>query len=152
MSNYYIHHIKSPGHFTISNNIFYEESTKSSDLAKYFFPNNKTELVVKGLGNGVADEIVTGADIAAEWLNIASAEDPDTPYPDDNDNYTFSSKIKISPTFKQFGTTFLFHKKITKYFFLSAYFPFVQVETNMRLTEYDKQNERIPAMAVLDIK
>ncbi|MBD3232004.1 hypothetical protein GF322_05105 [Candidatus Dependentiae bacterium] len=146
MTNYYIHHIDSFGHFTISNNIFYEESTDSSDLARYFFPNNKTELVVKGLGNGVdADGNVTGADIAAEWLNIASNREPDDPYPNDNNNYTFSSKIKVSPKFKQFGTTFFLHKKISKYFFLSAYFPFVQVETNMRLQEYDKENERIPA-------
>lgn len=141
MRDYFINHKETDCGFNISGKVFYEESTDSNDLAKYFLFNNKTTLNVKGLG--VADQ--TNKDVAAEWLSIASNADTDNPYPADNDDYTFSSKIKISPKYKQFGLYLGLEKELPKSFYLSAFLPFVQVETTLKLREYCKENERIPA-------
>ncbi len=146
MRDYFINRKETPGGLTISGKVFYEESTNSSDIAKYFFLNNKTELLVKGLG--APDQ--NNKDIAAEWLNIASDTDTDNPYPEPNDQYTFNSKISISPKYKQFGTYIGLEKELKKGFYISMFLPFVQVETNLQVKEYDKNNEKIPENVELE--
>ena len=141
---------KSENKFSIISNFFYEESTNSSDLARYFFPNNKTELVIKGQGavyNRVDDnnnKISETPDIFAEWLQIASDSYTEEPYPAPENDYKFSSKIKLNPEFKRFGWTLKLHKQLSDQIWIEGNFPFIQVETNAKLEEYDKQNERTP--------
>ncbi|MCK4650613.1 hypothetical protein KAT08_00400 [Candidatus Babeliales bacterium] len=120
--------------FFISSSVFYEESSSSSDLAKYFFPNGKTELTVKGYQ--AADD--TGApDIFAEWLGIPSSGDLNVP-----GDHNFTSKIKISPYLKRVGTTLYIHKVLHKNFWTSVFAPFVEVSTNIHFKEFDIGGQR----------
>lgn len=137
--------------FTINANVFYEESTNSGDLARYFSIDNKRELLVRGLD--APDQ--AQKDISAEWLDIASNSDPLDPYPGRDPGalppvlYNFGSTIKLEPEYKQFGATILLYKNFLKHFYISVYFPFTQVETNLKLQEYNQQNERIPVAGVV---
>ena len=122
--------------FNLTNILFYEESTNGKDLAKYFFPNDKTELVIKGYA------VPGSKDIAAEWLRIASSAGNRN----DENNYLFQSKISVSPRQTRFGNIIKLHKRldcINKKLWFQVFFPIIQVETNAHLNEYDKQNERI---------
>ena len=126
--------------FFISTSVFYMQSDNSTALAKYFFPNGKTELTVKGYG-AVFDEndnqISSSPDIFAEWLGIPSSEEMDAPT-----KHTFSSKIKISPKMEKIGTTIHIHKVIAKSFWISLFFPFEEVKTSTNLQEYDITKNR----------
>ena len=113
--------------FAIDVTVFYQESTNSSGLARYFFPDNKTELQIKGT------QAVGTKDVSGSWLQI-SGEGNDGMYLND-----FESKIKISPKQESFGAILNLHKKFNSGWF-SASFPFVQVKTDLRLNEYDEHN------------
>jgi hypothetical protein len=114
---------------------FYKESTSSTDLASYFFPEGKTELSVFG------PDIEGTPDISSTWLTIT----------DENENFlkTFSSKIKIRPKQKSFGLNLQLFKtfnKISKQFSISATLPFIQVQTDLNFEEYEKSTnlEKLP--------
>lgn len=123
------------GNFKILGTTFYKESTNSSDLAKYFFPGNKTELTIQGPG------VAGTPDISSSWLAIT----------DDQENFieNFSSKIKINPKQQSFGLNLQLFKNlnfINKRIIISASFPFMQVQTDLNFNEYDKsvQLEKLP--------
>lgn len=126
---------KFTGNFKILGTTFYKESTNSSDLSKYFFPGNKTELTVQGPG-------ITGTpDISSTWLSIT----------DDQENFidNFSSKIKIKPKQQSFGLNLQLFKNlnfINKRIMVSASLPFIQIQTDLNFNEYDKstQLEKLP--------
>ena len=113
--------------FFMSGSIFYEESCSAGGLSKYFMPNGKTELIVRG---HKAAEDSGAPDIYAEWLGIPSSVDMD-----EGDDHTFSSRFTISPEIKRWGTNFFVYKKIHKHFWLSVLVPFANVATNARLKE-----------------
>ncbi|MFH1644420.1 MAG: hypothetical protein ABIA74_04570 [bacterium] len=119
--------------FILSGNVFYEESTNSSDITKYFFPTDKTELVVAGNTSGIARDDI---DIAAEWLNIKNWDQDDL-------KTDYNSKISIDPKFKMFGVNLQIHKGLkffSKNFWLTIILPFLQKETDLNLQEYDIKN------------
>jgi len=126
--------IKNPRDFYIASSLFYKESTNSSKLAKFFFPNNKTELLVKGRN-------VTGdRDIASEWLSIKKFSDIE---PEKN----FSSKISIHPEERSFGVNLQLLKNlncISNKLQFALTLPFMQIETDTNLNEYDIQNAPNP--------
>jgi len=130
------HHNKPAERFSLFATGFYQESVNSKDLARYFFPNNKTELVIKG-----ANAAGPAPDISGTWLQIAGL-DANTAI----ELYlnAFASKISIRPEYKRFGTVLHFHKQVVgscSRLWLALQVPVVQVETNAHLSEYDKQNE-----------
>ena len=114
---------------------FYKESTNSSNLASYFFPENKTELTVQG------PDVPGIPDISSTWLTITN-EDEDLVR-------DFSSKIKIDPKQKSFGFNLQLFKNFNsrkKRVMISASFPFMQVETDLNFSEYDRSTtlEKLP--------
>ncbi len=121
--------IKNP--LALSATVFYEQSTNAKGLARYFFPNNKTELTIR------TDVTAGPTDIWAGDLNIIGKDDPVT-----HDQLPFSSKIKIRPERKHFGFVLQGLKKfeLFKRFFLQVDVPFVQVEHNVNFTEFDVVN------------
>jgi len=142
MSSFFINKMKTNKHifnnFFIGCSVFYEESTSSNDLARYFFPNNKTELVIKGHNaTGTVGGVPGDRDVFAEWLGIPSTNDLT-----DSDEHRFSSKIKISPSLERVGTTIYLYKTIFKNFYFSLFFPFEEVKTNAHLQEFDVTGER----------
>ena len=109
--------------------VFYQSSTSSNKLCKYFFPENKTELIISG------KDIATKKDIAAEWFFIADNSGTRS------DN--FESKISIRPEYKSFGLNINLNQKlnfISNKLLLSVNLPFVQVKTDIQLKEYDVKN------------
>ncbi|MFH1461939.1 MAG: hypothetical protein ABIF12_03265 [bacterium] len=126
---------KKMGGLKILGTMFYKESTNSSDLASYFFPEGKTELSVQG------PNVAGIPDISSTWLAIANA--------DQELIRDFSSKISIRPKQKAFGFNLQLFKSlnfINKRILLGASLPFIQVETNLNFNEYDKsiQTEKLP--------
>jgi hypothetical protein len=131
--NFNMHNEKAP-HFNLSGVGFYQESRQEGKLARYFFPNNKTELVIKGATAGGA-----APDISATWLQIAGL-DPNTP---DLELYlnAFQSTISIKPELKRFGGALQFFKYLgCDKFWFSAFLTVVQVETNAHLRESNITN------------
>lgn len=120
--------------FNLTNIFFYDESTNRESLGRYFSINNHHDLKVKGYAT-------TGEkDIAAEWLRIISDGDRNNA-----EDFLFSSKISLSPKQTRFGDIIKLHKRldfISKYLWVQAYFPIVQVETDANLREWDKEHER----------
>lgn len=117
--------------FLLTANLFYEQSTDKSGLAKYFSIDNKHELVVAGNLSNIANK-----DIAAEWLGIS-------PWNTSTLTQNFSSKINLSPDQKEFGLNFQAHKIlnfISKKLLFSITLPFIQKETNLKIHEHDIQN------------
>lgn len=129
-TQYFITNNKPAPRFTLSSTTFYQASTNSSDLARYFFPNDKTELVIK------EDPAADGpADINGHWLNIMGAAGT-------GGTGHFQSKISIKPTYQSFGKTIGAHKildALDERLFVEIALPFTQVQTNAQLSEYDIQ-------------
>ncbi len=131
---YRFNHVDSPIAYNVSVMPFYQESTNPTDLARYFFPNNKTELVVK-------DASAAGTkDISADWLGIQSFGD------------AFESKIKIRPTYKSFGAVVHHHKRLEALprAWFTILLPFVEAQSKLNLTEFDKRNELPPSIDYTD--
>lgn len=121
--------------FKILGTTFYKESTNSSDLASYFFPENKTELTVQG------PDVPGTPDVSSTWLTITNKEEDLV--------RDFSSKIKIEPKQKSFGFNLQIFKNFNsknKRVMISASFPFMQVETDLNFSEYDRSTtlEKLP--------
>jgi len=154
-SHHFIKKNKPSNRFFLSASAFYQESTNSKDLSRYFFPCGKDCLQIKGaLAQG-------DRDISGTWLQIAGKNiDPDgTTFPDgtafadaaantthkDVELYLneFESKITIRPEFKRFGTTLQLYKNlgfISNRLWMSLDFPCIYVETNTRLRECNIKN------------
>ncbi len=126
--------------FILIGNLFYEQSTSKSDLAKYFSINNKTELTIAGNTSGITEK-----DIATEWLGISNWDSTTL-------EQNFSSKINLSPEQKEFGINFQAHKVlnfISNKLWLSITLPFIQKETDLKLNETNIQNE--PTKQPIDV-
>lgn len=125
VKRYRFNHVDSPIAHNASVMPFYQESTNPTGLARFFFPDNKTELVVK-------DASATGdKDISADWLGIQSYGD------------AFESKIKIRPTYKSFGAVVHHHKRFAALprAWFTILLPFVEAQSKLNFTEFDKKNE-----------
>lgn len=146
-------------HFTLSATTFYQESTNGKDLAQFFFPNNKTELIIKGANAGG-----NAPDISGTWLQIAGINTVDSLGHGADEEALFlnefSSRISLHPKLKRFGSTLYIHKQfhnLCKGLSATVQLPFVQVQTNTQLHEYDKQNEfanknLIPRFQIPDLR
>ncbi|MBS1988540.1 hypothetical protein JST56_06160 [Candidatus Dependentiae bacterium] len=135
-TNHFIAHNKKADRFLLDATLFYQESTNGKDLARYILPENKTEITIKGSTAGG-----DAPDISGTWLQIGG-KDATTPLEELFFN-SFSSKVSIRPELKRFGSTFYLYKalsSICKSLWFDATFPFVQVETNLNLKEFDVQN------------
>jgi hypothetical protein len=122
--------------FTLTNTVFFQQSTNGRELGKYFFPNNKTELTVKG-------SLAGGCDVSGTWLQIAGRTNPPNPKATELYLNQFSSTISIKPQIESFGDILKLHvpfsvAKINGWFAFE--FPFMQVETNCKLNEYNLEN------------
>jgi len=128
IKRYRFNHINSPISHNASIMPFYQESTNSTDLARYFFPNNKDEIVVKDF-SASGDK-----DVAADWLKIQSLGD------------AFESKVKIRPRYKSFGAVVHHHKRFQAQprAWVTAFLPFVETQSRLNFSEFDKQNEAQP--------
>lgn len=119
----------------ILSSTFYKESTNSSDLASYFFPEGKTELSVQG------PNVAGTPDISSTWLTITK-EDEDL-------DMNFSSKISITPKQKSFGVNLQIFKNLNalnKRILLGISLPFEQIETDLNFKEYERSTnlENLP--------
>lgn len=141
----------STARLTVSKTGFYQESVNSGELARYFFPNNKNELVIKGSQAGG-----DAPDISGTWLQIAgTGTDQSTPGIVQGIGLylnTYESKISIRPTVRSFGVDLQMHKVlgcISKKLWLSLTAPFMQMETDANLKEYDVKNAVASRSALL---
>lgn len=156
-SDAFINRNKPSDRFDFSATVFYQESTNAKDLARYFLPGGKTEITIGGINAPGTP------DVSGTWLQIAGTNDPAVPVhfpdsglvllPDGNprtvaneDLYLnqFSSKVSIRPEFKRFGTVLRAFKSFSycsHQFWFDVVLPFVQVQTDLKLKEFDIQNE-----------
>ncbi len=153
--------------FFLNISAFYQESTNSSDIAHYFLPTNKRELIIKG---AFADG---PRDISATWLQIAGKNSngignnvpAELEFPGNVIAGTtnrgnvelylneFSSIISIDPTYRSFGTLIQYYQNLDtclKGLWYSIDFPVVQVETETNIRERDIQNAATTRSSVAD--
>lgn len=109
----------------LASTTFYQQSNSNEGLARYFFPNDKTELVIAQDGSG---------DINSGWFFIGDIQ---TSPPLEN---PFSSTIKIRPESKSYGTMLRYDAPVYKSMWFSCQLPFVQVENNLHFTESNIKN------------
>lgn len=140
--------------FSLSASVFYQESTNDKDLARFFFPNNKTELSIKGA------TAVGIPDVSATWLQIAGINtiSPNPggggfPFAGSGDAALylneFQSIVSIRPEMKNFGTILQVNKtldRISDRLWLSLMVPIMQVQTDTKLREFDIQ-KAVPSRA-----
>lgn len=161
MTYQFIHRENPEPGFIIASTLFYQESTNPTGLARYFLPNNKTQLVIKGATAGGA-----APDVSATWLQIAGVNTK-LPVAAGNNSFAtaanaalylneFQSKISIRPEIKSFGAMVQLHKSfdfLNNKVWASALLPFMQMETNAHLREFDVKNaistvEAVPIFSV----
>ncbi len=95
--------------FSVNVNGFYQRSVDGSDLARYFLPEGKSELKIRG--GGATD--AANADVAGAWLQIvgeAAAREPNgSTLTDGNESQllfnTYSSTLTVRPSFELAGAT-----------------------------------------------
>lgn len=130
--------------FNLSATAFYEQSTNSKDLARYFMLGGKNELQIGGANAAVTP------DVSATWLQIAGKNSagapthyPNSPGISEEELYfnQFQSKVSMRPKFKRFGSVIRFFKSFddSHRLWLDVMFPFVQVQTDLDLREYNIQ-------------
>jgi len=122
----------------IDTTTFYQQSTNADDLARYFFPNCKSEIIIK-------EQVDSQTDVWAGWLGISGLTG------------NFASTVAIRPRHRSFGTVVHLHKNLShsvKNMWMSATMPFVQVEHDLNLTECCRQDaalsfDQLPVQAQL---
>ncbi len=151
----FVYRYEPASRFFLNATAFYQASNNSGDIRRFFFPTDKSTLVVNGA-------LVAGpCDISATWLQIAGKNLTGTAVPADlgydpsllngNTNLTdvelyinkFSSNITIDPTYKNFGSLFQSYHSlacINRHLWCSFDFPVMQVETRTNLSESNIQN------------
>lgn len=120
---------------------YYSQSTKSNELARYFFPFGKTQLNVVEYKFGVTDTATIDSDydmltkdVEARHFNIQTSSTTET----------FSSKIRVCPEQRVGGIGFAYRQTLwrdceteTPKLWLDVSFPVENVQNNMRLVESD---------------
>lgn len=116
-------------------------SGKECDIAKYFLPNKKTELVAAELGAQSAKDGT--ADIIANYFNVLTSTPLTTSSEDTINNlfssYTFESRLKFKPKQKMFGAAFRYRRHLSEFtnkgYWVEFTIPFVYVKNDLGMTE-----------------
>lgn len=144
--------------FFINFTAFYQDAMNHGDLARYFMPACKRELVIAG---AFAD---LEPDISGTWLQIAGKNTPNGAGGFPLDGVTtrsdvelylneYSSKISMSPTYQNYGFLMQSYHNLdrcAKRLWCSFDFPFMQAETAVNPSECDIENAATTRSMVSD--
>lgn len=125
--------------YSIDITAFGGESTNEKDLAKYFLPFNKSEILVGELGS--KSVINEDADVIANYFNIFTDTffEAGEPLEDFVKNYTFESKLSFRPKQKFYGAALTYKQHLSRYtdkgFWIEVILPVEHVKNDINIHE-----------------